>query len=100
MVGNGSKIISQIPAEKESLLAGEKVVLKTDGELTAPDMTGWSLRDVMKVAEVANMKLNSVGNGYVVKQNVKTGSPMKKGEFLIVDLDKPSENKENTTNRG
>ena len=94
VVGNGSNIINQIPAEKESLLAGEKVVLKTDGELTAPDMSGWSLRDVMKVAEVANMKLNSVGNGYVVKQNVKTGSPMKEGEFLIVDLDKPSEKKE------
>ncbi len=49
------------------------MILKTDGELTAPDLTGWSLRDVMKVAEVANMKLNSVGNGYVVKQNVKAG---------------------------
>ena len=48
----------------------------------------------MKVAEVANMKLNSVGNGYVVKQNVKAGSPMKEGEFLIVDLDRPSEKKE------
>ena len=96
VVGNGSNIINQIPAEKESLLSGEKVVLKTDGELTAPDMSGWSLRDVMKVAEVANMKLNSVGNGYVVKQNVKTGSPMKEGEFLIVDLDRPSEKKEPT----
>jgi penicillin-binding protein 2B len=94
VVGNGSNITTQIPAEKESLLAGEKVVLKTDGELTAPDMSGWSLRDVMKVAEVANMKLNSVGNGYVVKQNVKSGSLMKEGEFLIVDLDKPSEKKE------
>ena len=97
VVGNGANIISQIPMEKESLLAGERVVLKTDGKLTAPDMSGWSLRDVMKVAEVANMKLNSVGNGYVVKQNVKAGSLMKEGEFLIVELDKPSEKKEPTT---
>jgi penicillin-binding protein 2B len=97
VVGNGSKILSQIPRENEALLVGERVVLKTDGELTAPDLTGWSLRDVMKVAEVANMKLNSVGNGYVVKQNVKAGSLMKEGEFLIVDLDKPSEKKTSTT---
>ena len=97
VVGNGSKILSQIPRENEALLVGERVVLKTDGELTAPDLTGWSLRDVMKVAEVANMKLNSVGNGYVVKQNVKAGSLMKEGEFLIVDLDKPSEKKAPTT---
>ena len=94
VVGNGSNITNQIPVEKESLLVGEKVVLKTDGELTAPDMSGWSLRDVMKVAEIANMKLNSVGSGYVVKQNVNSGSLMKEGEFLIVDLDKPSEKKE------
>ena len=47
----------------------------------------------MKVAELANMKLNSIGNGYVVKQNVKAGSLMKEGEFLIVDLDRPSEKK-------
>lgn len=94
VVGNGSIITNQIPAERESLLVGEKIVLKTDGELTAPDMSGWSLRDVMKVAEVAKMKLNSIGNGYVVKQNVKLGSVMKEGEFLIVDLNRPSEKKE------
>ncbi len=94
VVGNGSNVINQIPEEKELLLAGEKVILKTDGELIAPDLSGWSLRDVMKLAEVANMKLNSVGNGFVVKQNVKAGSQMKEGEFLIVELGKPSEKKE------
>ena len=94
VVGNGSNVINQIPEEKELLLAGEKVILKTDGKLIAPDLSGWSLRDVMKLAEVANMQLNSVGNGFVVKQNVKAGSQMKEGEFLIVELGKPSEKKE------
>jgi penicillin-binding protein 2B len=90
LIGNGSKIVSQIPMENESLLAGERVMLKTDAELTAPDMMGWSIRDVMKVAEVANMKLNSVGNGFVVKQNVTAGSTMKEGDYLIVELNRPS----------
>ncbi|WP_338469913.1 penicillin-binding protein [Niallia sp. XMNu-256] len=89
VIGNGSKVTSQIPAKSEVLMPGEKVVLKTDGDLIAPDMTGWSLRDVMKVAKAANMKLNSVGNGFVVKQNFKPGSMMREEEFLIVDLDKP-----------
>ena len=93
VIGNGSKVESQIPAKDETLLIGEKVMIKTEGELIAPDMTGWSLRDVMKVAKVANMKLNSVGNGFVVKQNFKPGSKMFDGEYLIVDLDKPSSNK-------
>ena len=93
VIGNGSKVESQIPAKDETLLIGEKVMIKTEGELIAPDMTSWSLRDVMKVAKVANMKLNSVGNGFVVKQNYKPGSKMFDGEYLIVDLDKPSSNK-------
>lgn len=90
LIGDGSKIVSQIPPEKESLLAGERVMIKTDSELTAPDMMGWSIRDVMKVAEVADMKLNSVGNGFVVKQNISAGSKMKEGDFLIVELKRPS----------
>lgn len=49
-------------------------------------MTGWSLRDVMKVAKVSGMKLNSTGSGYVVKQNIKEGASLRKGDFLIVDL--------------
>ncbi len=89
VIGNGSKVISQIPVKDETLIPGEKVVLKTEGDLLAPDMIGWSLRDVMKVAKAANMKLNSVGNGFVAKQNFKPGSQMKEDEFLIVDLDKP-----------
>ena len=96
ILGNGSKVIGQIPPENEQLLEGEKVILKTDGELIAPDMTGWSLRDVMKVAESAEMKLNSVGSGYVVKQNVAAGSALKKGEYLIVELNKPSAQSSNT----
>lgn len=89
VIGDGSKVISQIPAKDETLIPGEKVILKTEGDLLAPDMTGWSLRDVMKVARAANMKLNSVGNGFVAKQNFKPGSKMKEEEYLIVDLDQP-----------
>ncbi|WP_394232616.1 penicillin-binding protein [Niallia oryzisoli] len=89
IVGNGTKIISQIPGKDETLLAGERVIIKTDGDITVPDMTGWSIRDVMKVSEAAELKLNSVGNGYVVKQNVQEGSVIKKGEFLIVELNDP-----------
>lgn len=89
IVGNGSKIINQIPAKGETLLAGERVIIKTDGDVTAPNMSGWSIRDVMKFAEAADLKLNYVGNGYVVKQNVQEGSIIKEGEFLIVELNDP-----------
>jgi penicillin-binding protein 2B len=74
-----------------NLLEGERVILKTDGELTVPDMNGWSLRDVMKVAKLANLKLNTVGNGYVVKQNLKAGAALSEGDYLIVELEPPAQ---------
>ena len=91
VVGNGTKITAQLPIEDSKQLIGEKVIIKTDGDLTSPDLTGWSLRDVMKVAKIADLKLNTVGKGYVSKQNLKPGGVFKEGEFLIVELEPPIE---------
>lgn len=86
VLGKGEKVTGQLPAADTNVLEGEKIIIKTDGKLAAPDMTGWSLRDVMKVAEISGMKLNSTGSGYVVKQNSKEGASLRKGDFLIVNL--------------
>ncbi|MDF2791341.1 MAG: penicillin-binding protein [Neobacillus sp.] len=86
VLGKGEKVTGQLPAAETDVLEGEKIIIKTDGKLAAPDMTGWSLRDVMKVAKISGMKLNSTGGGYVVKQNIKEGATLRKEDFLIVDL--------------
>jgi penicillin-binding protein 2B len=104
VLGNGTEIVGQLPKAGTTILEGEKVILQTNGELTAPDMTGWSLRDVMKVANLAGLKLNSKGKGYVDQQNIKPKSPLKEGDFLIVDLKTPeeqwNEEKEASTDKG
>jgi penicillin-binding protein 2B len=91
VLGNGTEVTAQLPKAGTTLMEGEKVILKTNGELTAPDMTGWSLRDVMKVANIADLKLNAKGKGYVVQQNIKSQALLNKGDFLIVDLKTPEE---------
>jgi penicillin-binding protein 2B len=91
VLGKGNKVERQVPGNMYNLLEGERVILKTDGELTVPDMNGWSLRDVMKVAKLANLKLNTVGNGYVVKQNLKAGAALSEGDYLIVELEPPAQ---------
>lgn len=91
VLGKGTKVTGQLPAAGTNILEGEKIILQTDGELNAPDFTGWSLRDVMKVAKLTGVKLNSTGSGYVVKQNFKEGALLRKGDFLIVDLKTPEE---------
>ncbi|MEH6995425.1 penicillin-binding protein [Neobacillus drentensis] len=91
VLGKGTKVSGQLPAAGTNVLEGEKIILQTDGELNVPDFTGWSLRDVMKVAKISGVKLNSTGSGYVVKQSLKEGAFLRKEDFLIVDLKTPEE---------
>ncbi|PLS06456.1 penicillin-binding protein [Neobacillus cucumis] len=98
VLGKGEKVIGQLPKAGTTIMEGEKVIIQTDGELTAPDMTGWSLRDVMKVANLANLKLNSKGKGFVTDQSIKPKEPLKSGDFLIVDLKTPEEQFTGTEN--
>lgn len=90
-LGKGTKVVGQTPRKAMSLIEGEKVVIKTDGELTIPNMIGWSKRDVLKVATLSGLKVNMVGDGYVVKQNVKPNSPVNEGDLLVVNFATPKE---------
>ncbi|WP_282138031.1 penicillin-binding protein [Rossellomorea aquimaris] len=91
VVGNGSRVIKQLPQAGSRILEGERVVIKTDGDITIPDMKGWSVRDVFKVANLAGLKINMVGNGYAVSQNIHPGVPVEKGEPLVVNFSTPEE---------
>lgn len=91
VLGNGSEITGQLPKAGAAILEGEKIVIKTDGETAAPNMSGWSLRDVMKVAKLANLKLKTNGNGYVVGQSINAGSPLKNGDTITVELKFPED---------
>ncbi|WP_144548881.1 penicillin-binding protein [Bacillus sp. X1(2014)] len=97
VIGKGSEVIRHLPESGTTVLQGEKVIIQTNGEIISPDMTGWSLRDVMKVANIAGLKLNSKGKGFVTHQNIKPKTHVQKGDFLIVDLKTPEEqwNQEN-----
>ncbi|NKE05372.1 penicillin-binding protein [Mesobacillus selenatarsenatis] len=89
LVGDGSQVEDQLPKAEIMALEGEKVFIRASGVMTYPDMTDWSLRDVMKLAQIADIKLNKAGSGYVTKQSLKPGIPINKGENLIVELETP-----------
>ncbi|MFS0782401.1 penicillin-binding protein [Bacillus sp. 1P06AnD] len=89
VIGKGTKVISQSPAKDTQLIEGDRIILKTDGTATMPDVTGWSLRDVMKVVNLVGMDLNTTGSGFARKQNIKPGQPIKKGDYFIVQFSPP-----------
>ncbi|MEK5443230.1 penicillin-binding protein [Fredinandcohnia sp. FSL W7-1320] len=89
VIGNGKKIIAQIPKQGEKVLPNEHIFLLTDQDATLPDMTGWSLRDVMMLADLTNIEASYSGNGYVIKQSLEPGSILKNGDKLTVTLETP-----------
>ena len=67
-------------------MPGEKVILATEGENRLPDLTGWSLRDAMKLAVLLDLDLKTTGKGYVSEQNLEAGTVVKKGDMLHIRL--------------
>ncbi len=91
VLGNGAKVVKQLPQVSTTILEGEKVIILTDGDVSAPDMTGWSLRDVMKAAKLTELQLETSGNGYVAGQDIAPGAPIHAGDKLKVNLQYPEQ---------
>ncbi|MGE6258652.1 penicillin-binding protein [Heyndrickxia sporothermodurans] len=85
-LGTGDQVTAQLPKAGSSLLKGEKVLLKTNGEPSVPNMLNWSKRDVLKVVELLELKLHMIGSGYVSKQSITPSSPVKPGDQLVVNF--------------
>ena len=89
IVGKGKTIEAQLPAKGETFLEGEKIILKANGQETVPNMKGWSLRDVIKVADINSLKLEVSGSGYVSSQSIKANSTVKENAKLTIKLKEP-----------
>ncbi|KDE48457.1 hypothetical protein DI43_04275 [Geobacillus sp. CAMR12739] len=89
VIGRGKYVEQQLPQGGDHVLLGERVVLKTDGAATMPDLRGFSLRDAMKVAHILGLRPSTKGTGYVVSQNIRPGAEVRKGDYLIVELAPP-----------
>lgn len=87
VVGNGEKIVKQSQSAGSQVLAGQRVIVLTNGTKTMPDLTGWSRLDVLKFAELTGVKVSIKGNGYVKKQSVEAKQKISKGTEITVELE-------------
>ncbi len=95
IIGNGNRITSQLPAGGNYVLPGERVFLKTDGDIVMPDMTGWSIRDLTRFTNLSNLKYKYEGNGYITTQSIAPGTTIRSGDYLKLVLSVPNHEKEN-----
>ncbi|MFJ8519220.1 penicillin-binding protein [Lysinibacillus xylanilyticus] len=91
IVGSGGKIIDQYPKGPQKLVKANFVFLKTEGDVTLPDFTNWSLRNVLAFKSMANSEIEVVGEGFVASQSVSAGTVISDSSPIVVKLKTPAE---------
>lgn len=84
VLGNGKKVKEQSAKQGSSVIINERVFLLTGGQVTMPDISGWSQADVSRFAQLMGLKLKSTGGGYAISQSIKANTTLKAGASLQV----------------
>lgn len=87
MIGDGSAVVSQYPTEGVSTISSQKIFLLTDGaNITMPNMSGWTRKDVKLFAQLSGISIEINGTGSLVTQNVAEGTIINNDSKISVEL--------------
>lgn len=90
LIGTGDQIVQQLPYPDTPLFKDQLIILMTNGAATMPDLTNWSRNDALKVAELTGTKMNFIGEGYVIEQDLAPGSYIDQGATIQITLSSES----------
>lgn len=94
VIGDGEKIINQIPIKGTTVLTGDKIFIKTNSKnILMPDMSGWSRNEVIRYSNLVGLEYKISGYGYVKNQSIKSGTLLK-DQIIEVNLENNYEKKE------
>ncbi|WP_053026573.1 penicillin-binding protein [Staphylococcus haemolyticus] len=97
VIGNGDNVKSQSIKANKKLLPNSKVLLLTDGDITMPNMKGWTKDDVLAFQELTGINVTTKGSGYVSKQSVNNGTTLKDNSKVEIELS-PEDPDDTSTN--
>lgn len=87
MIGDGSAVVSQYPTDGASTISSQKVFLLTDGaNITMPNMSGWTRKDVKLFAQLSGINININGTGAVATQSIAEGTIINEDSKISVEL--------------
>ena len=86
-IGDGDTIINQYPKKGFTLLENGRLFFLTDYQnITMADLTGFNKKEVLAYCDLANIKVNITGSGYVVSQSIKPDEIIDEGDILEIVL--------------
>lgn len=97
VIGNGDNVKFQSIKANKKLLPNSKVLLLTDGDITMPNMKGWTKDDVLAFQELTGINVTTKGSGYVTKQSVNNGTTLKDNSKVEIELS-PEDPDDTSTN--
>lgn len=89
-IGEGKKVVASSVKKGTEVLPNNEVILLTD-QPAMPDLTGWSMRSVLQLADLLNIDVEMTGHGYVSSQSIKKDREIKNNDTLKVKLRPPNE---------
>ncbi|MDQ0253823.1 penicillin-binding protein 2B [Evansella vedderi] len=92
VLGDGNQVKRQYPQPESKIMRGEKVFILTDGNtFLMPDISGWSLRNVLILQNMLDIQLDIQGNGFVNNQRPEPGDRLDDIDRIMVSLRPPGE---------
>lgn len=88
IIGEGTTITNQYPKKEQTLVAGNKVFLLTNGkDYKMPNIKGWSLIEVINFCNLIGIEYEYTGYGYVKEFNIEVGTEINKNTKIKVTLE-------------
>ena len=88
IIGNGNKVVKQIPKPKEVVTSNDPVFLITnDSNITVPNVWGLSSKNAKELLQELGIKVNLDGVGYVTNQSISPETPITEGMEITLNLE-------------
>ena len=88
ILGNGNKVVKQIPESNEKISINDTVYLITnDKNITVPNVIGLSSKKAKEILQALNIKVNLDGVGYVTAQSISAETPLAEGMEITLNLE-------------
>ena len=88
VIGDGSNVISQYPDASTSINSNDRVFVLTDGSnITMPNMTGWTRKDLTVFWQLTGISIQTSGYGKVTSQSIEEGKTISSDTTIEVQLE-------------
>ena len=91
VIGDDGAVQTQYPAADLTIVKGSTVFLKTEGAITLPSFSNWSLRNVLVYKTLSGLNIEVVGDGYVKEQSTSEGMIVNADEPIVIKLMTPEQ---------